>query len=221
MGNKFSMVIFDIDGTLADTHQLIFDSFNFVLRKYKSIELTPQEIMSYFGPPEEVCIRNMIGEANFFPAWHDYLYYYEIHIDESVVFSGVPELLNGLKESGSSLGIFTGKGADTTDMTLKHHGLKDLFDVVVTGSNVTNHKPHPEGIELALRRFNVEPNEAVLIGDSLADYKAAASSGAHFIAVVYDGLLKNHFDGLDCTVANSVGELRGLLLPDHIRSYRL
>ena len=221
MGNKFSLVIFDLDGTLADTHQLIFDSFNFVMRKYKSIELTPQEIMSYFGPPEDVCIKNMTGAANFDRAWHDYLDYYETHINESVIFSGIPELLNGLKKSGCHLGVFTGKGTDTTDMTLKYHRLKNLFDVIVTGSNVMNHKPHPEGIEFALRKFNVESSKAILIGDSLSDYKAAASAKTHFIAALYDEFVPaNRFDGTECIKANSVQELSEMLLPNGFGSLR-
>jgi len=212
-----SLVIFDLDGTLADTHQLIFDSFNFVMGKYKSVELSPQEIMSYFGPPEEVCIKNMIGTENFEGAWHDYLDYYERHLDETVIFSGIPELLNDLKALKMLLGIFTGKGKETTEMTLKFHRIRSFFDIVVTGSGVKNHKPHPEGVELALARLNVHAQKAVVVGDSMADYKAAVSSGTHFIAAMYDPFLRAKFDGIDCRRVKSVQELSGMLLHDGAR----
>ncbi len=208
-------MIFDLDGTLADTHQLIFDSFNFVMKKYKSVELTPQEIMSYFGPPEDVCIRNMMGTDHFIDAWRDYLDYHEKHLNETAVFPGIPELLNRLKASGILLGIFTGKGEETTESTLKFHGILNLFDIVVTGSGVKNHKPHPEGVELVLNKLKVRPQNAVIVGDSMADYKAACSSGTHFIAAMYDTLPKNHFDALDCERVKSVRELSELLLEDH------
>ena len=205
---NYKLVIFDLDGTLADTLQLIFDSFNFVLQKYRSTELSPREIMSYFGPPEDVCIKNIMGDDDFDNVWHDYLKYYEDHINESVVYRGIPELLSSLKNSGCRLGVFTGKGSDTTDMTLRHHGLKELFDVIVTGSNVVNHKPHPEGIELSLRLFNVDPDTAVLVGDSISDYKASVSAKIHFIAAMYDGFVQaNKFDGTECTKVSSVQEL--------------
>ena len=211
-GNNFSLVIFDLDGTLVETLQLIFDSFNFVMRKYKSIELTPREIMSYFGPPEDVCIKNIFGESDFERVWHDYLGYYEIHVDQSIVFSGIPELLSDLKITGCHLGVFTGKGTDTTELTLRHHGLRELFDVVVTGSNVVNHKPHPEGIELALRFFNDQPATVILVGDSLSDYKAAAAAKIQFIAATYDEFVPvNRFDGTGCVKANSVQQLRRML----------
>ncbi len=212
--DKFSLVIFDLDGTLADTHQLIFDSFNFVLRKYKAIELTPKEILSYFGPPEDVCIKNMMGTDHFAEAWHDYLDYYDRHLDETAVFPGIPELLRHLKASKILLGIFTGKGKETTESTLKFHGILDLFDVVVTGSGVKNHKPHPEGVEMILNKLKVKPPDAVVIGDSMSDYKAAVSSGTRFIAAMYDALPKNHFEGLDCRRVRSVEELSGILLKD-------
>lgn len=213
----FSLVIFDLDGTLADTHQLIFDSFNFVMKKYKSVELTPQEIMSYFGPPEDVCIRNMMGTDHFEDAWHDYLDYYEKHLDETTVFSGISELLNNLKASKILLGIFTGKGKETTESTLKFHGILNLFDIVVTGSGVRNHKPHPEGVELALRKLKVRPQNAIVVGDSIADYKAATSSSTQFIAAMYDTLPKNHFENFDCERVRSVQELSDLLLANNKR----
>jgi pyrophosphatase PpaX len=215
MEHKFSLVIFDLDGTLVDTHQLIFDSFNHVMKKYKSIELTPSEIMSYFGPPEDVCIKNMIGLTDFEQAWRDYLSYYKTHLSESMVFHGIPELLKNLKKSASQLGIFTGKGIDTTEATLSYHKLKDFFDVIVTGSDVKRHKPHPEGIELALRKFNVKSSEAVLIGDSLSDYKAAASAGVHFVAAAYDRFIPlDRFDGMECVKASSVEHLSKMILPN-------
>ena len=215
MSNKFSLAIFDLDGTLADTSQLIFDSFNFVMRKYKSMEMTPSQIMSYFGPPEEIAIKNILGSDNFDSTWRDYLGYYEDHLNETEVFAGIPELLRALKKIGSHLAIFTGKGNNTTELTLKHHGIRDLFDVIVTGSIVKNHKPSPEGVELALSTLRVDPSMAVLVGDSLSDYRAATSAGIHFIAAMYDSLAKNRFDGVNCVKAKSIRELSALLLPQH------
>jgi len=215
VSNKFSLAIFDLDGTLADTSQLIFDSFNFVMRKYKSIEMAPSQIMSYFGPPEEIAIKNILGSDNFDSIWRDYLGYYEDHLNETEVFAGIPELLRALRKTGSHLAIFTGKGNNTTELTLKHHGIRDLFDVIVTGSIVKNHKPSPEGVELALSTLRVEPAMAVLVGDSLSDYRAATSAGIHFIAAMYDSLAKNRFDDVNCVKANSIRELSALLLPQH------
>jgi pyrophosphatase PpaX len=210
--NKYALVLFDLDGTLTDTHQLIFDSFNHVLRKYKSIEMTPREILSYFGPPEEVCIKNMLGDADFESVWNDFIEYYRDHLDESTVFEGLNELLAKLKDSGELMGVFTAKGSSTADLTLEHHGLRGFFDIVVTGSQVKNHKPDPEGVRLALSRLNVGPAETIVVGDSPSDYRAATGAGTDFIAVLYDGTSGDRFIDIQCRKAASVAELSAFLL---------
>ncbi len=215
---KFDLVIFDLDGTLANTSGLIFDSFNFIMRKYRSLEMSPEQIMSYFGPPEEIAIKNIMGDESFDSVWHDYLEYYEGHLSQTQVFAGIPELTKDLKESGARLAIFTGKGDDTTELTLRYHGLRDMFDLVVTGSVVANHKPDPEGVALALKRLQVLPSRAVLVGDSLSDYKAARAAGVHFIAALYDRLAKNRFDELDCAKASSVKRLSQMLFNENHQS---
>lgn len=208
---KFSLVIFDLDGTLADTHQLIFDSFNFIMRKYKSMEMTPQEIMSFFGPTEDVCLRNIIGEERFEEGWCEYLDYYAKHLDETTLFPGIRNIVKDLRSSGAHLAVFTGKGKETTKLTLDFHQVTRFFDLIVTGSGVRNHKPHPEGVELALKELRVKARDAVLVGDSISDFKAAGSAGTSFIAVSYDGLAKHRFDDVDCLKARSVEELSSLL----------
>lgn len=220
LADGYSLLLFDLDGTLTDTHQLIFDSFNFVLRKYKSTEMTPKEILSYFGPPEEVCLKNMLGTEDFDSVWEDFLDYYGSHLNESTVFVGVKELLQSLKASGKLVGVFTAKGTRTTELTLEYHGMKGLFDIIVTGSLVKNHKPNPEGVNLALSRLSISPSRAVVIGDSPSDYKAAVSAGTDFIAVTYDSISRNRFDNLECRKAGSVAGLKALLFPEGDRPER-
>lgn len=210
--DKYSLILFDLDGTLADTHQLIFDSFNFVLRKYKSIEMTPKQILSYFGPPEEVCIRNMFGTDDFENIWNDFIGYYSSHLNESTVFDGVRELLRTLKSAEKLVGVFTAKGTRTAELTLGFHNLRHLFDIVVTGSLVKNHKPDPEGVNLALKKLSISPSKTIVIGDSPSDYKAATSAGTDFIAVTYDSISKNRFDDITCVKAASVSDLARFLL---------
>ncbi|MBP7543677.1 MAG: HAD hydrolase-like protein, partial [Ignavibacteriaceae bacterium] len=73
---KYSLYIFDIDGTLTSTNQLIFDSFNHINEKYLGKTLTPEEIISLFGPTEEEIIVELFGE-NAEKAISDYFIYYK------------------------------------------------------------------------------------------------------------------------------------------------
>ncbi|MGC8652668.1 MAG: HAD family hydrolase [Candidatus Kryptoniota bacterium] len=208
-----SLVVFDLDGTLVDTAKLIFDSFNFVLKRYQGTVMSPEEIRKYFGPPEDIAIKKIMGETNFEQIWEDYLQYYRSHLFETAVFPGIVELLTDLKTQRIKLAVFTGKGNETTELTLAYHGLRDFFDMVVTGSIVKNHKPDREGLELIMNSLGVGVGEAVLVGDSIADYKAAAAAGIDFVAALYDSNAVGHFSDIKCKKAESVESLRNILFP--------
>ncbi|MEE9186483.1 MAG: HAD-IA family hydrolase, partial [Bacteroidota bacterium] len=88
------------------------------------------------------------------------------------------------------LGLFTGKGRFTTEITLVEFGLKRFFDVIVTGNDVVSHKPSAEGIRKILRAMNLKPECAVFVGDSINDIRAAREAGVLIASVVYDSFAK-------------------------------
>ncbi|HLA69466.1 MAG TPA: HAD-IA family hydrolase [Bacteroidota bacterium] len=185
-------IIFDMDGTLTQTNQLIFDSFNFIVQKYQGKILTPAEITSYFGPPEEGALIPIVGEERLPQAMDEYLSFYRSnHRRLAKLYPGIREVLNDVKQRGKLLALFTGKGIHTTTITLEEFGLKDLFDSVVTGNDVVNHKPSAEGIQKILDQFNLKPEEAVMVGDSVSDIKASRSAGVRIVAVLWDSYAKD------------------------------
>jgi pyrophosphatase PpaX len=84
------------------------------------------------------------------------------------------------------LAIFTGKGRPTTSITLEVLGLTGLFDLVVTGNDVEHHKPHPEGIFRVLERFDLAPENVLMVGDSLTDLRASRAAGVRIATVLWD-----------------------------------
>lgn len=187
LSNHLSCVIFDVDGTLAQTSKLIFASFNHVAGKYLGKTLTNEEIIALFGPPEEAGISKMLGERYTSTAMDELCdFYLSHHGDMASLHDGIEELLQFLKEHGIKLAVFTGKCERTTDITLKELGISKYFDLVVTGTDVVNHKPHPEGISKVLQAFSLNPAEALMIGDSMSDVKASRAAGVKMAAVVWD-----------------------------------
>lgn len=180
-----------MDGTLTQTNQLIFDSFNFIAQKYQGKTLTPSEITALFGPPEEGALIPIVGEELLPQAMEEYLSFYRAnHQRLARLYPGIREVLNEVKQKGKLLALFTGKGIHTTTITLEEFGLKDLFDCVVTGNDVVNHKPSAEGIRKILDRFNLNPDEAVMVGDSASDINASRSAGVKIAAVLWDSYAK-------------------------------
>lgn len=185
MQNKFKAIIFDIDGTLTFTNQLIFDSFNFITQKYLNKRFSNEEIIALFGPTEDVILKQMFPDK-FEAVRKDYYEYYNRNHEIAQLYDGIKELLIDLKNAGMILGIFTGKGRTSSLITLNFLGIRELFDMIVTGDDVKNHKPSPEGIIKFIQTFNLKPAEVLMIGDAPSDIKAAKDAGVHIASVVWD-----------------------------------
>jgi HAD superfamily hydrolase (TIGR01509 family) len=182
-------VIFDMDGTLTRTNQLIFASFNHVAEKYLGTRLAPEEIVSLFGPPEEGGLATLLGDDRVPGAMDDLCRFYgEHHAEMAAVHQGIPETLRFLRGKGLPLALFTGKGNRTTAITLQALGLADLFDMVVSGSDVVRHKPDPEGITRVLEKFRLPGERTLMIGDALSDIRASRAAGVRVAAVLWDCL---------------------------------
>jgi HAD superfamily hydrolase (TIGR01509 family) len=199
-----------MDGTLTQTNELIFASFNHVMQKYLGKTLLPREIIALFGPPEEGGLQKMLDERHVDAALDELCeFYLRNHDTMARLHDGVEEILKALKAKDIRLAVFTGKGRRTAKITLDGFNLTEYFDVIVSGNDVINHKPHPEGIQNILKHFAIEPSEALMIGDGMSDVKASRAAGVKMGAVVWDCYDKDRVlaENTDL-VFHSVQELR-------------
>ncbi|MFD1019683.1 HAD family hydrolase [Thalassobacillus hwangdonensis] len=166
-------IIFDFDGTLADTLPVCFYAFQSVFKEFDDKEITSDEIVSMFGPSETGIIRENLKHSN-----HDeaierfYEKYSEKHTELVLENKEVADMLQFLKREGYKLGIVTGKARRSLVISVGHLKLDDAFDVIITGDDVVDPKPHPEGLQKALKLLGVTKEEAMFIGDSDADIQA-------------------------------------------------
>lgn len=214
MRNKIKAVIFDIDGTLTFTNQLIFDSFNHIAKKYLNKTFSDEEIIALFGPTEDVILKQMFPDK-FEEVKKDYYDYYHRNHNIAQLYDGIKELLIDLKNSGLLLGIFTGKGRQTSLITLNFLGIRNLFDMIVTGNDVINHKPSPEGIIKFMETFKLNPNEVLMIGDAPSDILAARAAGVQIASVVWDSYSADKVRQMNNeTLFETVDELRKFLFEE-------
>jgi HAD superfamily hydrolase (TIGR01509 family) len=210
--NKFKGIIFDIDGTLTSTNNLIFASFNFIAKKYLGKTLSSEEIVKLFGPTEDVILKEFCGD-NYEKAREEYYKFYSDNHFMADIYPGMKELLNELKLRGVLLSIFTGKGREAATITLKKLGIYDHFDLIITGDEVKEHKPSPEGIEMFLKKFGLKKNDVIMVGDSPSDIKAAHAAGIKVASVLWDSLAKHHVLEMNSDhVFYTVEELKNFLL---------
>lgn len=208
---KFKGIIFDIDGTLTSTNELIFASFNHITEKYLGKTYSKEEITNLFGPPEDHILKDMCGD-NFEMAKKDYYDFYNNNHHMADLYPGIKALLSHLKEKNVLLSIYTGKGRKAAVITLKKLEIHDYFDLIITGDDVAEHKPSAEGIYKFIERFGLEKNYVLMVGDSPADVKAAKAAGVKIASVLWDSYAKEKVLQLKSDfVFHSVEELRKFL----------
>ena len=185
MSQLFDGFIFDVDGTLTSTNQLIFDSFNFIAKKYLNKTFSDEEIVAMFGPTEDVILKQWCGDKfEEAKVWY-YKYYSENHW-KAKLYPGIKEILDYLKNKKFPLGIFTGKGREATMITLKKLKVDHYFNPIVTGDDVANHKPSAEGILKFVNHFKLKNERVLMIGDSVSDVKASKEAGIKVASALWD-----------------------------------
>ncbi len=186
---KYEGIIFDIDGTLTSTFDLIFASFNYVMKKYLNIDYSNEEIINLFGPTEDQILDELCGE-NAEKAKEDYYSFYSENHHMAELYPGIKELLEYIKSKEIHLSIYTGKGRKAAAITLKKLEIFNYFDLIISGDEVKEHKPSPEGIELFINKFNLQKEKVLMIGDAPSDVKAARSAGVEIASVLWDSYSK-------------------------------
>jgi len=180
-----------MDGTLTQTNQLIYDSFNYIAQKYAGKTFSIPEITAMFGPPEEDALLAIVRPEQIDEAMKDYLSFYRAHHKELArLYPGMENILRSLKESGKLLALFTGKGSGTAMITLQEFHIEKYFDYIVTGNDVVKHKPSSEGLLKIMEHFNLMPDELLMVGDAVSDVKAAHEAGVKIAAVMWDSYAK-------------------------------
>ncbi|MCM3496304.1 HAD family hydrolase [Paenibacillus sp. FSL M8-0142] len=182
---KYKAILFDFDGTLADTLPICFYSFQKIFATYDQRTLSDQDIVAMFGPSEVGIIQqNLRCKDRVHEAIDDYYLHYEREHDRMV--SGnqeILELINLIHHKGISTGIVTGKARRSYDISVKHLFPDDLFKVSITGDDVVDPKPHPEGIIKAMKLLGCSPQETLFVGDSQADIEAGVRAKVKTVGV--------------------------------------
>ncbi|WHX51340.1 pyrophosphatase PpaX [Paenibacillus woosongensis] len=178
-------VLFDLDGTIVDTNELIIASFQHVLDKHKQPR-TREQIIPYMGMTLEQQFQAFSGWADVAELVTDYRSFNTMHHDTMVKgFPHVDEVISTLKEKGMKLGIVTTKIRPSTMRVLEMFDLLKYMDAIVTVQDVTYPKPHPEPVLTAIQQLNADPKRTLMVGDSPADIKSAQAAGALSAAVAW------------------------------------
>lgn len=178
-------ILFDLDGTLINTNNLIMQSFKYAFSKHLDVEVKEEEIATYFGEPllksmERHDANNAELMVNTFRQFNE-----SKHDELAEAFEGVKEALEELKTSGFKLAVVTSKRRKMAERGLKLFNMLDYFDNVVTPEDTEKYKPDGEPASKACELLKVLPEESLMVGDSHNDILCGKNAGCKTCIVKY------------------------------------
>jgi len=181
--NKLKALIFDLDGTLADTLPLCLKSFQDSIEKSTGTRPSKEQVERFWGYSEHGIIKNLDKKTpeKSFEIWKNT--YKTLHVDYCNLFEGIFPLLEWLKKQGILLFLVTGKGDVSCSITLEELKIENFFDEVKTGSEKGSIKP--ECIEELMQKYNLASDEVFYVGDAPSDVSDAKSVGVDTISACW------------------------------------
>src|SRR5690554_1256506 len=179
-------VLFDLDGTIVDTNELIIESFLHVLNAKLAMKITREQLIPEMGGPLVDQFQYFIGRSDVDQQVADYREYNLMRHDEMVsVFPYVNEVVHAFANNGIKMGVVTTKMRDSTNRVLQMFDLLPYMHTIITLDDVEHAKPHPEPVLRALDQLQADPKATIMVGDSSFDIVSAQQAGVRSAAVAW------------------------------------
>ncbi|HSP73369.1 MAG TPA: HAD-IA family hydrolase [Gaiellaceae bacterium] len=205
---RYPVVLFDFDGTIADSGAIILASFRHATRTVLGEEIPDVRLTAMIGGASLHEQMAAIAPERVEELVRCYRAHNEPLHDELQCCPGMLDVVRRLHAEGRRLGIVTAKRAETIELAFARLPLRDYFETVVTSDDTERHKPDPEPILCALARLGARAADAAYVGDSPFDVGAARAAGVHAIAVTWGGM--HEVDDAD-EIVSTPGELLAAL----------
>jgi phosphoglycolate phosphatase len=182
------LLIFDLDGTLADTRADLATGINLMRAHYGLPPVSMETVESYVGDGVrklvERSLQGMAIDVDKALALNRKLYATHM-LDETVLYPGVSEGLRKLAEAGHRLAVLSNKPGDPSRVILKHLGVDTLFFRIIGGGDLPNLKPAPDGIFALMEESGALPENTWMLGDHHTDLEVAHNAGVKSGFVTY------------------------------------
>ena len=175
----YKAIIFDMDGTIAYTDEMIIQTFNVLYEMYNPRGRKPKEEILYFsGPPLSITLPREFPHEPYQKMYDEFIRistpFYKKYV---TAFEDEIRVLTKLKEKGYKLGVVTNKGHKMAQYVLDLLGINHLIDYLVGGGDTKASKPDPEGLNLAMKMLASSKEDTLYVGDNDIDYDTANNAG--------------------------------------------
>jgi len=205
------VVLFDLDGTLANSIDLVVASYRAAFAT-TGRDIERDVALHWIGETlRQTFAREAPGGG---PDMETaYRAYYADHVNQITGYPGVPELLTSLNDAGAVTGVVTAKKREVALVTMRQAGVEGLIELLGAMEDTAAHKPDPEPLLAAAAKLGVAPETCVYIGDATYDVMAAQAAGMAVIAVTWGAgdpaeLAALHPDALVTDAVELAAELR-------------
>ncbi|MDB4878827.1 MAG: HAD-superfamily hydrolase subfamily [Gemmatimonadetes bacterium] len=199
-------LLFDLDGTLIDSIELILSSARHAFVGFDGRAPSDDEWRAGIGRPLLTMFRQFTDdEAVVEQLTTRYRTYQMAHHDRLVrAYEGIVPLLAELDALRHPMALVTSKVDWLAERALQHVGLRDAIPVIVGCDSCTRHKPHPEPVERALALLDARADDALFVGDSPHDVEAGRAAGVHTIGVTWGAFTHEELEaaGADVVVSD-------------------
>ena len=170
-------VIFDFDGTLADTNKLILNSFNHIYNKYHDCNCDEDYVLRTFGEPLVLTLKRDFSGYKYEDVLGSYREYQIGRFDKEVtLYDTVSETIKYLHNKNIKIGIATSRLSSSTLNALKNFDLDQYFQVIISADDVVKHKPDKEPLIKAIQELNSNLENTLYVGDSKFDMECAINA---------------------------------------------
>lgn len=182
--SKITTILFDYDGTIMNTNDVVIQSWQHTFRTVEGKERPIEFITRTFGEPLYTTMARALPQITVDEGVKIYRSFLREHYTDMIApFPGMVDLVRRLKEKGYRTGLVTSRVGDTTVQGLEQFDLHHHLDCLVTHEDTDKHKPDPEPVLIALRKLSSTPSESIMLGDSMFDILCAKNAGVQSVLV--------------------------------------
>ena len=186
---SLKLIVYDLDGTLVDTLGDVSHSLNVAMAQHGLPTFAPEAILPFFGHGIKELVQNAIGTQNQHltdSVIHIFRQHYFQNLNnQSKLYPGLESMLKKLYSKQIPQAVLTNKQEKPSKKLLKLLGIDHYFSLIAGPDTYNSHKPDPEGLLHVLEHHDIEPQDAIMIGDSDTDIWAAHHAKVRSIAVLY------------------------------------
>ena len=184
---KYKCIIFDLDKTMLDTEKMNIIPLQRLIKEELAQDISYEDLLKYMAYPGKTTLK-LLGFKDIETSYSKWVKYVNEYEEGAKLYEGFEEVIKTLDENGILCGIASSKMKDQYEIDFMKTGLQKYMKSVVLAEDTENHKPHPEPLLKAVEILNLEPKDAMYVGDTLSDYKSTKAAGMDFGLAVWGAI---------------------------------